>query len=99
MESRIVTAIRQLKEIIMNPSKPGTGLRGLVATAMFVVLAPSLSNVSAADPYAASRTVKFADLNMSTPSGVHVLYTRILAAASRRTGIKLVACAKQPQMP
>jgi len=65
----------------MNPSTSSTGLRGLVATAIFVVLAPSLSTVSAADPTSASRTVKFADLNISNPSGAHVLYMRILAAA------------------
>jgi UrcA family protein len=69
------------KEIIMNPSNPSTRVRGLVATAIFVVLALGLSIVSAADPSSASRTVRFADLNMSTPSGAHVLYTRILAAA------------------
>jgi len=81
MESRIVAANRQRKETIMNPSTRSTGLRGLVATAIFVVLAPSPSIVSAADPSSASRTVKFADLNISNPSGAHVLYMRILAAA------------------
>jgi UrcA family protein len=81
MDSRIAAANRQSKETIMNPSNPFTGLRGLVATAIFVVLAPSLSIVSAAAPCAASRTVKFADLNISNPSGAHVLYMRILAAA------------------
>ena len=65
----------------MNPSNPSTGLRGLVATAIFIVLAPSPSIVSAADPNSASRTVKFADLNISNPTGAHVLYMRILAAA------------------
>lgn len=65
----------------MNPSNPSTSLRDLVATAIFVVLAPSLSTVSAADPSSASRTVKFADLNISNPSGAHALYMRILAAA------------------
>jgi UrcA family protein len=65
----------------MNPSTPSTGLRGLVATAIFVVFASSLSVVAAADPSSASRTVKFADLNVSSPSGAHALYMRILAAA------------------
>ena len=62
----------------MNISR-AVGLRGLVATAIFVVLAPSLSTVSAADP--ATRTVRFADLNISSPAGAHELYMRILAAA------------------
>jgi UrcA family protein len=33
------------------------------------------------DPSDESRTVKFADLNISNPSGAHVLYRRIGAAA------------------
>ena len=65
----------------MNPSTPSTGLRGLAATAIFVVLASSLSIVATAEPSSASRTVKFADLNISDPSGAHVLYMRIRAAA------------------
>jgi UrcA family protein len=65
----------------MNPSTPSTGLRGLVATAIFAVLAPSLSTVSAADPSSGSRTVRFADLNISNPSDARLLYMRILAAA------------------
>jgi UrcA family protein len=65
----------------MNPSNPSTGVRGLVATAIFVVLAASPSMVSAADPSFASRTVRFTDLNISSPSGAHALYMRILAAA------------------
>ena len=69
----------QMGETIMNPSTPCNGLRGLVAAAIFVFLAPSLS--SAADPSSASRTVRFADLNITNPSGAHVLYMRILAAA------------------
>jgi UrcA family protein len=71
----------QMEETIMNPATPSAGLRGLVASAIFVILAPSLSIVSAADPGSASRTVHFADLNISNPSGAHVLYMRILAAA------------------
>lgn len=65
----------------MNPSTSSSGLRGLVVTGMLVFLAPSPGVASAADPGAASRTVKFADLNVASPSGAHVLYMRILAAA------------------
>lgn len=65
----------------MNPSNCSTGLRGLVATGIFAVLASSLSIVSAADSSPASRTVKFGDLHLSNPSDAHVLYMRILAAA------------------
>lgn len=65
----------------MNPSTPSTGLRGLIATALFGLLGLGLCAVAAADPGAASRTVKFADLNISSPSGAHVLYMRIRAAA------------------
>lgn len=65
----------------MNPSTPSTGFSGLVAIGIFVILAPTFSIVSVADPSSASRTVKFADLDISTPPGAHVLYMRILAAA------------------
>jgi UrcA family protein len=65
----------------MNPSTISTGLRGLIATAIFSLLGLGLCVVAAADPSAESRTVKFADLNISNPSGAHVLYTRIRAAA------------------
>ena len=65
----------------MIPSITSTGLRGLVATAVFGVLALSLSVASAADPDDTSRTVKFADLNLANPSGAHVLYRRIRGAA------------------
>jgi len=65
----------------MSPPIPSTGLRRLVASAIFGVLAASPSIVSAADPNSAIRTVKFADLNISGASGAHVLYMRILAAA------------------
>ena len=62
----------------MNTSPASTGLRGLIATAMFGALASSFSAVCAADP---SLNVKFADLNISKPSGALVLYDRIRAAA------------------
>lgn len=65
----------------MNPANSSTGLPSLVALGLSVLLASSPSLVSAADPSSASRTVKFADLNISSPSNAHVLYRRILAAA------------------
>jgi UrcA family protein len=65
----------------MNTSIPSTGLRGLIATAIFGALASSFSAVSAADPSSVSVTVKTADLNISDPSGARVLYERIRAAA------------------
>jgi len=58
-----------------------TGLRGLIATAIFGFLGLGLCVVAAADPSAESRTVRFADLDVSNPSGAHVLYSRIRAAA------------------
>ena len=65
----------------MNPSKASTGLRGLIVSAIFGFLGLGLCVVATADPGAESRTVKFADLNISSPSGAHVLYRRIRAAA------------------
>jgi UrcA family protein len=66
----------------MITSTPSTGLRGLIATAIFGALASSFSAVSAADdPHPVSITVKYADLNVASPSGALVLYERIRAAA------------------
>ena len=65
----------------MNPSITCSGLRGLIATAIFGFLGLGLCVVGAADPSVESRSVKFADLNMSDPSSAHVLYRRIRAAA------------------
>jgi UrcA family protein len=67
----------------MNTLTPTTGLRALIATAIFGALASSFSAVSAADagPEPVSLTVKFADLNISKPPGAAVLYARINAAA------------------
>ena len=65
----------------MNASNATKGLRGFIATGIFVVLALSPGLVSAADPSSASRTVRLADLNLSNPSDARVLYRRILAAA------------------
>jgi UrcA family protein len=65
----------------MNPSTTSTGLRGLVAAAVFGFLGLGLCIIAVADPGDASRTVKFADLDASSPSDAHVLYRRIRAAA------------------
>ena len=65
----------------MNTLTPSTGLRGLIATAIFGALASSFCSVSAADPSSASITVKYADLDIANPSGALVLYERIRAAA------------------
>ena len=65
----------------MNPSSTSTGLRGVIASAILGFLGLGLWGVGAADPSVESRTVKFADLNLSDPSGAHVLYRRIRAAA------------------
>jgi UrcA family protein len=65
----------------MNTSIALTRLRGLIAAAVFGALASSFSAVSAADASSASITVKYADLNIASPSGALVLYERIRAAA------------------
>jgi UrcA family protein len=65
----------------VNTSTTSTGLRGLIATAIFGFLGLGLCVVATAEPSAESRTVKFADLDMSNPSSAHVLYRRIQAAA------------------
>lgn len=65
----------------MKTSTPCTGLRALVATAIFGALASSFGAVSAADLSSASITVKYADLNIASRSGAVVLYERIQAAA------------------
>ena len=67
----------------MNTSIATTGLRGLIATAMLGALAATFSAVSAADINSkpSSQTVKFADLNISSPLGAAVLYARIRSAA------------------
>jgi UrcA family protein len=68
-------------ETTMNTSTPSTGLRGLIATAIFGALASSFSAVSAADHGPVSIAVKYADLNIASPSGARVLYERIRTAA------------------
>ena len=65
----------------MNPSTTSTGLRELIASAIFGFLGLGLCVSASADPSTESRTVKFADLDISNPSGAHVLYGRIQAAA------------------
>jgi UrcA family protein len=65
----------------MNSSSRSTGLRGLIATAIFGALVCSFSAVSAADRSSAPINVKYADLNIASPSGALVLYERIRAAA------------------
>lgn len=64
----------------MHPSTT-CRLCGLIATGILGFLGLGLCVVAAADPSAESRTVKFADLDLSNPSGAHTLYRRIRAAA------------------
>ena len=64
----------------MHPSTT-SGIRGLIAGGIFGFLGLGLCVVATADPSAETRTVKFADLDMSNPSSAHVLYRRIRAAA------------------
>lgn len=71
----------------MNTSTLSTGLRSLIATAIFGALASSFSAVASADPStSASITVKYADLNIASPSGAAVLYERIRTAAQSACG-------------
>ena len=65
----------------MKLSATCIGLRGLIAGAILAVSGPGLCSVAAADPSAESRTVKFADLDLSSAAGAHALYRRIRAAA------------------
>jgi UrcA family protein len=66
----------------MNTSTASLKLRSFIASAIFGVLALSLSVGSGADPRAVSRTVNFADLDISNPSAARALYMRIRAAAA-----------------
>lgn len=65
----------------MSTSTLSTGLPGLIATAICGVLASSFSAVYAGDYSPVSRTVKFADLKIASPSDAVVLYERIRTAA------------------
>jgi len=78
---RCRSAKTQSNEATMTPANMSTGPHGLIAAATVGILAARLCVASAADPSSASRTVRFADLNISSPSGAHVLYMRIRAAA------------------
>ncbi len=69
------------EEIIMNPASLRSGVRAVLATTVFSFVGLGLCGLAGAEPGAESRTVKFADLNLSNPSDVHVLYRRIRAAA------------------
>jgi UrcA family protein len=52
-----------------------------MASAIFVALASSFGAVNASDPSSAGISVKYADLDIASPSGARVLYERIRAAA------------------
>jgi UrcA family protein len=69
------------REMTMNTSTSANPLHGFIATTIFAALASSFSAVSAADPTSAGITVKYADINLASPSGALVLYERIQAAA------------------
>lgn len=65
----------------MNTSTPSIGLRALAAAAIFGAITSGFTTVSAADTSSVTITVKYADLNIASPSGARVLYERIRAAA------------------
>ena len=67
----------------MKTLTASTGLRGLIAAAIFSALASGFTAgaAAAAGMDASSQTVKFADLNTASPQGALVLYTRIRKAA------------------
>ena len=71
------------EEIIMN-SNVKTENRIPVTFSIAMLLACAVIVSSAfADDQVRSETVKFADLNVTTPAGAEALYTRIHAAAKR----------------
>jgi UrcA family protein len=72
----------------MNTVTPSTGLRGLIATAIFSALASSFAAVGAAAGgiITVSETVKYGDLNVSNPQGAATLYQRIVKAANNVCG-------------
>ncbi|MGH9645092.1 MAG: UrcA family protein [Terriglobales bacterium] len=74
-------SLSTIQETIMNTLTTRSSLHGLIAVAIFGVLASSFSAVSTADPSTVSVNVKFADLNLSSASGARVLYDRIRRAA------------------
>jgi UrcA family protein len=65
----------------MNTLTRSADLRGLTVPAILAALALSSSAIAAADPTSAGVTVKYADLNIASPSGALVLYERIRASA------------------
>jgi len=65
----------------MNTSIASIGLRALIAAVIFGASASSFGADSATDTSSASITVKYADLDIASPSGALVLYGRIRAAA------------------
>jgi UrcA family protein len=69
----------------MNTTTPPTNLRGVIATAIFSAVAFCGTAIcTAADsPDALRVTVRYADLNLSTPQGASALYARIQAAADQ----------------
>jgi UrcA family protein len=81
--SRMIRAAERAthEESLMNPSSLRTGVRAVVAATVFGFVGLGLCGLAGAEPSAESRTVKFADLNLSNASDAHVLYRRIRAAA------------------
>jgi UrcA family protein len=67
----------------MNTMTTSTSLRGFIASAIFGVLATSFATVSTAAEGTEflQTTVKYGDLNVSTPQGAAALYSRIRVAA------------------
>lgn len=65
----------------MSTSSCSKHLRDLIVTAIFGAVASSFSAVTAADTYSVSVAVRYADLNVASPSDALVLYERIRAAA------------------
>ena len=59
---------------------PSPAVRCFIAAAILGALSAT-STASAADPRPVSVTVKYADLNLASPTGARVLYGRIRAAA------------------
>jgi UrcA family protein len=68
----------------MNTLTASTGLRGLIAAAIVTAVASSFAagSAAAAGIDVTSPTVKFADLDISSPQGALQLYIRIHKAAA-----------------
>ena len=65
----------------MNTQTPSIGLRTFIAAAILGAIASNFGAASAADASSVTLIVKYADLDIATPSGARVLYRRIEAAA------------------